>query len=142
MSFAGGPLNNYVLQAMVRVVLDLRDGVDGDVALSTSVSGFLTKHGVGVWSTTPPPRAFVHEEVVDANASLPVDATLAGSARLVSSAVVHDRGIPGRAVAVVERDGVRSIVESTDPAVVERLLADPSIGDVVEVGPAGSLSLV
>ncbi len=53
MTFAGGPLNNYVLQAMVALT-DLLRADPSAIGLSTSVSGMLTKQGLGLWSATPP----------------------------------------------------------------------------------------
>jgi acetyl-CoA C-acetyltransferase len=105
MSFAGGPLNNYVLQAMVRVVTALRDEPES-VGLSTSVSTYLTKHGFGVWSASPPRSGrFVHEVVEVGDEALDVVAELDGPVRVVSSTVVHEHEEPARAVAVVESTG-------------------------------------
>jgi acetyl-CoA C-acetyltransferase len=138
MSFAGGPLNNYVLQAMVRIAGALRADDDA-IGLSTSVSAFLSKHGVGVWSSAPPTAAFVGHEVAAADEALDVDAELVGPARIVASTVVGDR-----AVAVVQADDrpVRSIAESHDDAVVDRLRASPGSGWPVVVGPGGDFELV
>ena len=51
MAFAGGPFNNAVIQATVRMAERLGDGGPGMV---TAVSGMLTKQGLTVWSTAPP----------------------------------------------------------------------------------------
>lgn len=59
MVFAGGPFNNYVLQATVALVGRLRSGAgDGgdERGMVTSVSGLLTKPGIGVWSASPDGR--------------------------------------------------------------------------------------
>src|SRR5439155_22477994 len=53
MPFAGGPFNSYVLQATGRLAEVLRErGGASRLGLVSSVSGLLTKHGVGLWSTT------------------------------------------------------------------------------------------
>ena len=52
MAFAGGPFNNFVLQSMVPVIRRLR-AEPGALAVVTTVSGLLTKPGIGVWSATP-----------------------------------------------------------------------------------------
>ena len=49
MSFGGGPLNNYVLQSHARMMHVLRED-PGSTGLVTSVSGMITKHGMGLWS--------------------------------------------------------------------------------------------
>ena len=50
MAFAGGPLNNFVLQAIVRMARILRKD-PGASGLVTAVSGVLTKQGVSLWTT-------------------------------------------------------------------------------------------
>ncbi|MCB1250308.1 MAG: hypothetical protein KDB36_12905, partial [Acidimicrobiales bacterium] len=62
MTFAGGPLNNYVLGAMVELARRLR-AAPGTVGLSTSVSGSFVKQGLGTWSTDAPERPFVHADL-------------------------------------------------------------------------------
>ena len=55
MAFAGGPFNNFVLQAMVEVVARMRAD-PGALGVVTSVSGLLTKPGIGAWSARPDGR--------------------------------------------------------------------------------------
>jgi acetyl-CoA C-acetyltransferase len=62
MRFAGGPLNNYALQAVARMAEVLRDD-PGSTGLVTTVSGFLTKQGVGLWSTDAPADRFGFADV-------------------------------------------------------------------------------
>ncbi|MBW2243136.1 MAG: acetyl-CoA acetyltransferase, partial [Deltaproteobacteria bacterium] len=50
MTFAGGPLNNFVLQAAVKMAQVLRDD-PGSIGMLNAVSGMLTKQGVSLWST-------------------------------------------------------------------------------------------
>ncbi len=57
MSFGGGPLNNYVLQSTARMMDVLREN-PGSTGLVTSISGMITKHGMGLWSTTPATKGF------------------------------------------------------------------------------------
>ena len=57
MTFGGGPLNNATFQALARMVPMLRDA-PGSTGLLTFISGIITKHGISVWSTTPPDRGF------------------------------------------------------------------------------------
>src|SRR4029453_2815425 len=54
MTFAGGPLNNFVLQALVRMARVLRAD-PGSAGMLNAVSGILTKQGVSLWSTEPGP---------------------------------------------------------------------------------------
>ena len=62
MAFAGGPFNNYVLQATCRMAELLREG-QGQNGLVSSVSGILTKQGFGTWGRQPAPGGFVFNDV-------------------------------------------------------------------------------
>ncbi len=55
MAFAGGPFNNFVLQSM-RPVIDAVRAEPGSLGMVTTVSGLLTKPGIGVWSGAPDGR--------------------------------------------------------------------------------------
>ena len=61
LTFAGGPLNNYVMHAIARMVEVLR-GAPGKKGLVSANGGYLTKHAIGLYCTEPPPRPFRHEE--------------------------------------------------------------------------------
>ncbi|MHC4934254.1 MAG: acetyl-CoA acetyltransferase, partial [Planctomycetota bacterium] len=62
MRFAGGPLNNYVLQATVRMAQVLRAD-PGSAGLVTSLSGFINKVGFAVWASAPAPQGFRYADV-------------------------------------------------------------------------------
>ena len=55
MAFAGGPLNHFVFQSLVRMTQILRDD-PGSLGLITAVSGIVTKQGVSLWSSEPAQR--------------------------------------------------------------------------------------
>lgn len=61
LTFAGGPLNNYVMHAIARMAEVLRDA-PGEKGLVSANGGYLTKHAIGLYCTEPPPRPFRHEE--------------------------------------------------------------------------------
>jgi len=118
MTFAGGPLNSYVLHAMATMAEVLRND-PGAIGLVTSVSGFLTKFGAGVWSTDPARRrGWRHEDVT-------AEARTADQPK-------PDTDDPGDAVTVVAgtvthaRDGARTRVEVVEtPQGVRALRSTP-----------------
>ena len=57
MPFAGGPLNNFVLQALVKMIQILRQD-PGSLGMVNAVSGLLTKQGVSLWSSEPRSEGF------------------------------------------------------------------------------------
>ena len=67
MAFAGGPLNHFVLQALVRMAGLLR-AAPGSTGLVTAISGVLTKQGVSLWSSEPGSAPFGHDDVSEATA--------------------------------------------------------------------------
>ena len=119
MAGAGGPLNSYSLGALTAVADRLRTDPDA-VGVVTSVSGMLTKYGLGMWSARPPTDGFQAADVSDAVAEAtevrPVDGALTGPVTVAGATVVHDHGEPSFAVAVVEdADGTRTVATSEDP---------------------------
>ena len=57
LTFAGGPLNNYVMHSIARMAELLRAS-PGTHGLITANGGILSKHAFGVYSTTPPAGGF------------------------------------------------------------------------------------
>ncbi|MFN8038254.1 MAG: hypothetical protein U0Q07_03490 [Acidimicrobiales bacterium] len=132
MAFAGGPLNSYVLHALVAMVPALRDD-PARPGLSTSVSGMLTKQGFGVWAAHPPSDglrvADVTGEVAARTTVRRVAPTMAGAVTVASWTVTYDGTTPARLVVVAEDDdGTRTIAEARDPEVVGAVA-----GDVVDL---------
>ena len=109
MTFAGGPLNNFVLQAWVRMVERLRAD-PGDMGLVTAVSGFLTKQGVSLLGPEPS-RSFLFDQVTEAaraeQATIRVDPRAEGRARVASYTVIHERDGTKRVVLFLDFDEER-----------------------------------
>ncbi len=154
MSFAGGPLNNYVLQAMValwsRLVAD-----PGTIGLSSSVSGFLHKQGFGLWSTEPPPNGYRSDDVSAAVAGTqvrPVAADHVGTATIASWTVDHQAGEPFRAVVIADVGGdddaprtlasaARTLASTGDVTTCRAMCDGDWIGHRVDIRADGSFTL-
>jgi len=137
MPFAGGPFNNYVLQASCRAAELLRARGRG-TALVSSVSGMLTKQGFGLWSTTPGPRGFVHADVsakvAAAARTVEVLAQYHGLATVAGYTVLHGRGQAPRGVALLDTPaGQRVLTGSDDAALLARLAGEEYVGRVMQV---------
>ncbi|MBB3604598.1 acetyl-CoA C-acetyltransferase [Mycolicibacterium sp. BK556] len=131
MSFAGGPLNSYVLHAIAAAAQRLT-GPDSRAALISSVSGLYTKQGALVITAEAPPEAFETIDVTDAVAGeepqLPVAVDAQGTARIVAYTVVFDGDRPERAIVVADLpDGRRAVARSHD----QELMAWALAGDIV-----------
>jgi acetyl-CoA C-acetyltransferase len=142
MTFAGGPLDNYNFQALAKMVEVLREQ-PGTTGLVTCISGMITKHGMAMWSTSPPADGFRFADVSDETSARTAVRDLApdydGPARVDGYTVVHSRaGEPERAIVVATtlRDGRRAVAASTDTDLAAAMLDDEWCGRDVQV--AGS----
>jgi acetyl-CoA C-acetyltransferase len=141
MTFAGGPLNNYTLQATAKLVHVLREDPTTR-GMVTNVSGMLTKFGAATWSATPPPSPFAALDVTAAatagTATVDVDADYSGPAEVVTYTVAHDRGEPTLGIVVADTpQGTRAVATTTDIAVMASMERDEWCARPVDVdGPA------
>jgi acetyl-CoA C-acetyltransferase len=144
MRFAGGPLNNYVLQATARMAEVLR-GDPGSTGLVTAVSGFLTKQGFGVWSTAPPTSGFHFEDCTAAAAAATptrrLEARARGTAVIAGCTVLYQKGEPSKAVAICDlADGARTVVESADVELMRAMTREEFCGRSVRVSEDGGFA--
>jgi acetyl-CoA C-acetyltransferase len=145
LSFAGGPWNNYVMHAIATVVGDLRDR-PGAAGFVWGNGGYLTKHGFGVYSTTPPTAGFRYDHPQDEvdrlprrDVASPGDAV--GAATVEAYTVMHDRdGAPETALAAcLLADDRRAWSVSTDPDTVPALCDGEWVGRRVCLDDVGTL---
>ena len=132
MPFAGGPFNNYVLEATCRAAELLRARGTG-TALVSSVSGLLTKQGFGLWSTAAAPRGFVNADVSAAVAretrTVEVLDRFSGEGTIAGCTVMHGRGQVPRGVALVDTAaGQRVVTTTTDAMLVARMQVEEFVG--------------
>ncbi len=140
MTFAGGPLNNATFQALVAMVEQLR-AAPGTTGLLTCISGMITKHGMALWSTTPPDAGFRFGDVSAATEATTAVLELAtdhrGGAVVDGYTVAHEQGEP-RYVAALARtaDGRRCVVRCDDAVVAAEMARDEWCGREVVVDGA------
>lgn len=145
MAFAGGPLNNYVLQATVRMAEVLRAD-PGSKGIVTSVSGFLNKQGIGVWSSEPVARGFgwadcTAEVAAEEGEGLELVGDHDGPATIASYTVVYHDDAPLEGIAVCDLpDGRRTIGVARDPSLLDAMVTQEFCGRDVRVARDGALS--
>jgi acetyl-CoA C-acetyltransferase len=132
MTFAGGPLNNYVLQSTCRMAELLRAD-RGSKGLLTCVSGMITKQGFGLWSSEPNERGFqfadVTAEVAEVAPTLELVGNVVGQGSIKGYTVLFDGNNPVRAIAVIDLpDGKRTVVYSEQDTVLKRMMAEDLCG--------------
>ncbi len=145
MTFFGGPLNSYVLHATATMAGKLHEA-DAPTGLVTSVSGMLTKAGLGLWSAGPPTDPWhsidVSTEAEEATELRPWDGDATGSGQIVAATVVHHRGVPSHVAAVVElAGGARTVAVDRDATVASDLVETDLCDQPVEVVTPGVMTI-
>ena len=141
MAFAGGPFNNAVLQSMAAVVPLLRAAPDS-LGIVTTVSGLLTKPGLGVWSARPDGRPPLLGDLAYEAASVTgvVEAVehlegYDGPGTVATYTVTFDGMDPTRVVAVCDTaDGRRCVSISEDPGLAAAACTEELVGAAVRIG--------
>jgi acetyl-CoA C-acetyltransferase len=140
MTFAGGPLNNFVLQAAVRLAQRLR-AEPGGAGMLNAVSGMLTKQGVSLWSSSAGPpfgSADVSAQAQRETRRVEVAENFSGAARVAGYTVLFDGDRPLRTIALCDTaDGARAVAVGEDPALAQWAIANELVGREVEIGSGG-----
>lgn len=141
LTFAGGPLNNYVMHAIARMVEVLRAD-RGSRGLVTANGGFLTKHSFGIYSAAEPEQGYRFASVQQEVDALPrrsarIDAS--GPAEIEGYTVMFGADGPSVAHAACRLpDGSRTWANSEDPAVLEAMTREEFCGRPAKLDGAGS----
>ena len=142
---AGGPGNNYVTHSIATMAARLRAD-PGSLGLVTGLGWYVTKHSVGVWSTTPPASGFRHADPQGDVDALPqrVPANgYNGDAVVETYTVVYDRdGAPEFAVlAVTTPEGHRAWARTSEHDHMNELMETEGCGRTVRIGTGGRVDL-
>ncbi len=140
LTFAGGPLNNYVTHSIATMAGKLREN-SGSVGLCSANGGYLTKHAFGVYSTEPSEGGFRHQncqDEIDRFPSVELDADYTGDATIEAYTVMHGRMLSGEfgpevALASVRTPNGRQWARCADPAVMDEMTQTEFIGTDVSV---------
>lgn len=146
LSFGGGPWNDYVSHSIAAMVDRLR-GDEGSIGLVTANGGYLTKHAMGVYSTTPPAQPWRHarpQAEVDALPCRELAEVVDGPVTVEAAVAMFDReGAPERAVvAALLEDGRRAWGGTSHPDDLAQITSVETAGAPAHLGPDGELRLV
>jgi acetyl-CoA C-acetyltransferase len=137
LTFGGGPLNNYVMHSIARMVELLRESPQSK-GLITANGGNLYKHAHAVYSGEPPERDFQRVNVQERIDELPARECLAaytGSVTIESYTVMYAAGQPSIAhVACLTPDGQRVWVNSEDQHLVRAMTCEEFCGRNASIG--------
>jgi acetyl-CoA C-acetyltransferase len=144
LTFAGGPLNNYVTHSIATMVQILRNE-PSTLGLVTANGGFLTKHALGIYSGQPSTMPFRRTRVADADIrheprAVATDAT--GAVTIEASTVMHGHDGPERALfATRTLDGRRAWGNSDDAEVMTAAITRELAGLPAHLDGDGRLTL-
>ena len=145
LTFAGGPLNNYVMHSVARTVDLLREN-PGSKGLVTANGGLLTKHALCIYSTDAPEKPFAWanlQDEVDAMPRREVTEEHDGSATIETYVVMYDaEAQPSTAhAACLLDDGSRTWANIADRATVTAMTQEEFCGRAGKIDGAGGLTL-
>lgn len=139
-AYFGGPGNNYTTHSIATMAEQLR-GDPGSIGLTTGLGWYVTKHSIGLWSTTPPERGFAKPDLsdaqaaIDATALVQAEAGTTGAATIDGWTVIHDRDAGPASVVgyATTADGRRIVVRRDDPSLAAELSGGQLVGQTVTV---------
>lgn len=140
MTFAGGPFDNFVLQATAAMAQTLRER--GGLGLVTTVSGLLTKPGLAVWAAEddgePALVADLARDAAAATERVDVLDAYDGDAIVAACTVTYDGEEPRELVAILDAPaGERVIAKSDDAALAARATEQELVGTTLGVAGNG-----
>jgi acetyl-CoA C-acetyltransferase len=136
-SFAGGPWNNFVLQATAAMIGRLRTDPDATGLVST-VSGLVNKPGLAVYAARPEPTPLLVADLgTEADAATPLVEAISGyegPATVAAYTVQYDDGEPARCTAIADTPAAQRVVATAhDPELARRVTKEELIGTTVTV---------
>ena len=118
----------------------------GEIGLVSGLSYFATSHAIGIYSTTPPPQAFRHEDLqgaIDRNPIEVVDPELTGEVTVETYTIAHDREVGPVAATFAVRDaaGTRGWATLGKMDELRSIAGSELIGTKGSLGHDGTLEL-
>lgn len=149
LAFAGGPANNYPTHAIAAMVDACRRD-PGSVGMVTAIGWYVTKHSIGLYSTTPPDDGFARvdpgrtQAQVDAFPRREPAGAYEGSATVEATAVVVERdGTPSLAVvSTITADGRRALANTRDAHALQDMTEKAWEGRTVDLRTDGTVNTI
>lgn len=145
LTFGGGPLNNYVMHSIARMVELLREQRD-QRGVITANGGYLTKHAFGVYSGEPPAQDFQHRDVqaeVDATPSRSSLVDYEGEVVIETYTVMYGAEAPAMGhAACLTPDGTRTWANTEDVDVMAAMTREEFCGRRARIDGSGNLTVL
>lgn len=146
LTFAGGPGNNYTLHSIATMAQVLRADPES-YGLTTALGWYITKHGVGVFSTRPPRRLFRAVEAEPVAARREIAPGYTGSATVEAYTVPYRKTRDGDepeavVISALTPDGARTLVRACDADTIAAFTDGDPLGASVEITDADKITLL
>lgn len=143
MPYGGGPLNNYCLQATVKLAQLLREK-PGSYAIASCVSGMFTKQGYGIWSSAGYRNAFIFDdvsaEVNNQQQALELIKPQSGTVDIVAATVLFEKNEAQKLLIISQyASGQRSVSYSESAEHIAQSLATNLVGKQAHINQFGSI---
>ena len=136
LTFAGGPMNNYVMHSIVRMAQLLREQ-PGKRGMITANGGYITKHAFGIYSSEAPAQPFRHADMqdqVDATLKRDVVMEYQGAGTVEGYSVMYGpEGLTKAFVGARLADGRRAWGTSTDTDLLQSMTEEEFCGRTVNI---------
>jgi acetyl-CoA C-acetyltransferase len=136
LTFAGGPMNNYVMHSIVRMAQLLREQ-PGKRGMITANGGYITKHAFGIYSSEAPAQPFRHADMqdqVDATLKREVVMEYQGAGTVEGYSVMYGpEGLTKAFVGARLADGRRAWGTSTDTDLLQSMTEEEFCGRTVNI---------
>jgi acetyl-CoA C-acetyltransferase len=149
LAFAGGPANNYPTHAIAAMVEECRRD-PASVGMVSALGWYVTKHSIGLYSTTPPEAGFVRVDAastqaqVDARPRRESAGAYEGPATVEATAVVVERdGTPSVAIlSTLTNDGRRALANTRDADAMQEMTEKAWEGRAIKLRTDGTVNSV
>lgn len=135
--YFGGPGNNYSLHAVATMVDRLRQG--GGTGLVSAMGWYATKHAVGIYGTTPPPRGWRRGHTADAQRAIDSSAVSVateaegGAVVVAATAVMGPDGTVSAAPVIARLPDRRQMAAAAMPEELGSLAGRDLVGEAIEI---------
>ena len=134
MSFAGGPLNSYVINSTVKMIETIRQDVN--VGIVTGVSGMMTKQSYALWSKNPSIE-FVHKDVTSKAKEIDIPVELSdlnkGFGLVLGYTVLYSENSAVKGVIYIEDENKRrKLITTSDKLIMKSMESEEWVGKEIQ----------
>ena len=134
MSFAGGPLNSYVINSTVKMIETIRQDVN--VGIVTGVSGMMTKQSYALWSKNPSIE-FVHKDVTSKAKEIDIPVELSdlnkGFGLVLGYTVLYSENSAVKGVIYIEDENKRrKLITTSDKLIMKSMENEEWVGKEIQ----------